>query len=127
MLRKFSSAVYRGFFWIYERGTWQYDVMVILILAFIFLSPRHWFHDRPRVSGSNPEIVLLRNDPAQKVYELPATLMDAKADGSLTRSAERVLQVYTGRRVQILRIEPEDVDTDGQVMSYAVWVDQDRE
>ena len=40
MLRKLGLAVYRGFFWTYERGTWQYDVMVILILAFIFVTPR---------------------------------------------------------------------------------------
>lgn len=29
--------------WYYERGSWQYDVMVILILAFIFLTPRSFF------------------------------------------------------------------------------------
>lgn len=30
-------------FWSYGRGTWQYDVMCVLILAFIFLSPNHLF------------------------------------------------------------------------------------
>ena len=36
-----------SFFWAYERGTWQYDLIVIAILAFIFLTPRSWFSDRP--------------------------------------------------------------------------------
>lgn len=33
--------------WRYRRGAWQYDVIVALILAFIFLSPRSIFNDRP--------------------------------------------------------------------------------
>jgi hypothetical protein len=35
------------FFWAYDRGTWQYDLIVIAIVAFIFLTPRSWFEDRP--------------------------------------------------------------------------------
>ena len=40
-------VVTRSIFWSYQRGSWQYDVIVIVILAFIFLSPRSWFKDRP--------------------------------------------------------------------------------
>lgn len=39
--------VVRSFFWAYERGSWQYDLMVLAILAFVFLTPRSWFNDRP--------------------------------------------------------------------------------
>ena len=36
------------FWWSYERGSFHYDVMVTLILAFLFLSPRFIdFGDRP--------------------------------------------------------------------------------
>ncbi len=45
------AKVRKGFvqtiFWAYERGTWQYDLIVIAILAFIFLTPRSLFNDRP--------------------------------------------------------------------------------
>ncbi|HET9784904.1 MAG TPA: hypothetical protein VFP94_08105 [Terriglobales bacterium] len=34
--------------WSYPRGSLQYDIMVALILAFIFLTPRHFFRDQPR-------------------------------------------------------------------------------
>jgi hypothetical protein len=44
---KLRLAVRRTVFWAYERGSWQYDLLVLAILAFIFLSPRAWFHDRP--------------------------------------------------------------------------------
>jgi hypothetical protein len=29
--------------WNYDRGTWQYDVLCLLIIAFIFLTPKAWF------------------------------------------------------------------------------------
>jgi CDP-diacylglycerol--glycerol-3-phosphate 3-phosphatidyltransferase len=37
--------IWRGLFWTYDRGSWQYDVMVILILAFIWLSSPAWLGD----------------------------------------------------------------------------------
>lgn len=46
-LKKVRMGILRTVFWAFERGTWQYDLMVIAILAFIFLSPRVWFNDRP--------------------------------------------------------------------------------
>jgi hypothetical protein len=50
-LRKFGTTIKlvisRSIFWAYERGSWQYDLIVIAILAFIFFSPRIWFNDRP--------------------------------------------------------------------------------
>ena len=42
-----KRVVTRSVFWSYERGGWQYDVIVIVILAFIFLTPRSWYDDRP--------------------------------------------------------------------------------
>ena len=32
-------------FWGYARNTWQYDVLCVLILAFIFLTPKSWFEN----------------------------------------------------------------------------------
>jgi hypothetical protein len=126
MLRRLGLAVYRGFFWTYERGTWQYDVMVILILAFIFLTPRNWFHDKPLAAVSTTsDVVLLLDQKAQQIYQLRAALLESKAgstaDANLEESARRVLQSFTGKPLEITRIEPE-VDSSGQVVSYAVWV-----
>jgi hypothetical protein len=122
MLRKLCLAVYRGFFWTYERGTWQYDVMVILILAFIFVTPRQWFHDKPLPAPTHPtDVVLLLNGKAQKIYRLRAALIDAKTDGSLEQGVRRVLRSFTGKSLEITQIEP-TMDSSGQVVSYAVWV-----
>ena len=125
MLRKLGLAVYRGFFWTYERGTWQYDIMVILILAFIFVTPRYWFHDRPVGTPASPPsgVVLLQNGKTQKIYQLRAALIDAKTDGSLEQGVRRVLRSFTGKSLEITRIEPKS-DSSGQVVSYAVWVQE---
>jgi len=97
--------------------------MVILILAFIFLTPRDWFHDRPSAaSASTPsDVVLLLNDKTEKIYRLQAALIDAKTDPSLEQGVRRILRRFTGKTVEITRIEPA-VDSSGQVVSYEVWV-----
>jgi hypothetical protein len=32
-------------FWTYPRTSWQWDVLCVLILIFIFLTPRSWFEN----------------------------------------------------------------------------------
>jgi len=45
--------LWNGFFWTFERATWQYDVMVIVILGFVWLVPPDWIKD-PMASGTGP-------------------------------------------------------------------------
>ena len=37
--------LWNGFFWTFDRATWQYDVMVIVILGFVWLVPPDWIGD----------------------------------------------------------------------------------
>jgi CDP-diacylglycerol--glycerol-3-phosphate 3-phosphatidyltransferase len=41
------------FFWTFDRATWQYDVMVIAILGFVWLTPPPWIGD-PMAHGNGP-------------------------------------------------------------------------
>src|SRR5215475_5699779 len=67
----------RTFFWSYERGTWQYDLAVILILVFVLLTPRAWFHDQPQVGvpATPGEVLLLSGDGKQAVYRVDARIL----------------------------------------------------
>ena len=121
MLRKLLLAIYRGFFWTYERGSWQYDIMVICILIFVLLTPRDWFRDRPAIPPTPGDVILLLSYPAGKVYQLRGNLIHAQAGRTLVEDAQRFLRIYTGKPVQVLRVEPA-LDKQGQVVSYAVWV-----
>ena len=40
--------------WTFERGSRPYDVICIVILAFIFLTPHSLFHDRPDYQPNIP-------------------------------------------------------------------------
>ena len=46
-----ALVLWRTFFWTYERATWQYDVWVIVILAFIWLTPPGWLNDPMAMHG----------------------------------------------------------------------------
>jgi len=64
-------------FWSYERGSWQYDIMCVLILAFIFLSPNRLFQ-----RGGEPRS---RIEPGDQIGKLePAesrSIQDISAGG----------------------------------------------
>lgn len=45
-----ALIVWNALFWTYERATWQYDLMVIAILAFIWFTPPSWIGD-PMAQG----------------------------------------------------------------------------
>jgi|SRR3990172_3212545 len=121
MLRKLVMAIYRGFFWTYERGSWQYDIMVVCILIFVLLTPRDWFRDRPPAPRTPADVVLLLSDQTGKVYQLRANLINTEAGRTPVEDAQRFLRIYTGKPVQVLRVEPA-LDNQGHVVSYAVWV-----
>ena len=42
------SALKRFILWDYKRASWQYDIIVALILLFIFAAPRDFFRDQPK-------------------------------------------------------------------------------
>ena len=45
-----ARMIWNAVFWTHDRATWQYDVMVIAILAFVWLTPPDWLAD-PTASG----------------------------------------------------------------------------
>ena len=49
--------------WNHERGTWQYDAFCLLIVAFIFLTPKAWFEKRERLATQTARVVV----KAQKI------------------------------------------------------------
>jgi hypothetical protein len=48
-----ARLLWNAFYWTYERASWQYDLMVIAILAFVWLTPPDWLND-PMATGSGP-------------------------------------------------------------------------
>lgn len=41
-MRGLTTTLKKIFFWNYARNTWQWDLLCVLILIFIFLTPKSW-------------------------------------------------------------------------------------
>ena len=48
--------------WKHERGTWQYDVFCLLIIAFIFLTPPAWFNKKERLATQTARLIVKAQD-----------------------------------------------------------------
>jgi len=44
--------------WSYERASWQWDVLCILIVAFIFLTPKAWFDKSEKLATQSPPVAV---------------------------------------------------------------------
>src|ERR1041385_1168634 len=67
-------------FWTYARGSFHYDVMVTLILAFIFIAPHYIdFKDKPSIPERHPTGIVASADG--KTYQVDASAVDAQDEG----------------------------------------------
>ena len=48
--------------WKYERASWQWDVLCLLILAFIFFTPKTWFNKNEKLATKTVYLVVKAND-----------------------------------------------------------------
>ncbi|HXE90834.1 MAG TPA: hypothetical protein VNK82_07725 [Terriglobales bacterium] len=108
--------------WEYARGSWQYDVMVTLIVLFVLFSP-YWinFNDKPVERAPHPSEVTVRPDgQGGFVYRVEAAAVphgDAKA---VEAGLLRVIEPMAGE-VTIVRYVPVR-DASGKVTAYDAWV-----
>jgi len=113
----------RGYIlWSYERGTIQYDVMVTLILLFVFLTPR-WvnFNDKPVQHNPHPSGVVVTPDgQGGLIYQVEGSAVAGQNDGQVRTELLRIIEPISGE-VSITNYEPVR-DRSGHVLSYKVWV-----
>ncbi len=118
----------RYLFWTYERGSFHYDVMVTLILVFLFLSPRLIdFKDRPAETTAlqSSEVLVKeagrRNGSSRFMYQVRAEDMaDAKTDAQRQAAFLRLIEPISGE-VNLEHYEAVK-DAAGKVIAYNVWV-----
>ena len=114
----------RGYvLWSYERGSLHYDIMVTLILAFVFLSPlKINFKDKPIERVPHQTGVLITPDgKGGFVYQIDASAI--AADDASHDQLERIIEPISGA-IAISRVE-EVRDGKGRLQSYKVWVEKE--
>lgn len=107
--------------WTHERGSMHYDVMVTLILAFIFLAP-HWvnFNDKPTERIPHQTGVVVIPDGNAFVYQIDASAVAGTQDANIREQLVRVIEPIAGE-IDLLRYEAVR-DKQGHVIRYRVWV-----
>jgi hypothetical protein len=108
--------------WHYDRGSWQYDVMVVLILAFVFLIPVRYFHDRPVFNPNLMQDVVQMGAEVDGIlhYRVSAELLALHYDDP-HKAAEEVFADNLDHPFEITRIEAVR-DSDEVVVWYDVWL-----
>ncbi len=77
--------------WNYERGTWQYDVFCLLIIAFIFLTPKAWFEKREKLATQTARLVVKAEDfsPAKNELEKRAKELSGNPNAEVLEWREK--------------------------------------
>jgi hypothetical protein len=111
--------------WSYERGTIQYDVMVTLILLFVFLSPL-WidFNDKPIERNPHPTgVVVLPDAGGGFIYEIQAAAAPGKDPAAVQDELLHIIEPIAGE-VSISKVEAVR-DKSGRVLTYKVWIERE--
>jgi len=128
----FGQILARTLFWSYERGTWQYDIAVALILVFVLLTPRSWFHDQPQVglpaAPGQVELVDGSENGARQTYRVDARVLappekTPALQSELHNALKRALPDLRSGRFSITNIEAIR-DDKGTVIAYEVEIRQ---
>jgi hypothetical protein len=48
--------------WKYERASWQWDILCLLIILFIFLTPKVWFEKREKLATQTSRLIVKARD-----------------------------------------------------------------
>jgi hypothetical protein len=114
-----ASGLKRLILWDYQRGVWQYDVICALIVAFIFLSPREWFRDQPRIPNA-AEITSLPSHQGESAFWVEPQLVNAIPENDRLAKISGILTARTRKTHQITRIEP-IMDSEQEIIGYMAF------
>ncbi|MEK7405663.1 MAG: hypothetical protein AAB225_11195 [Acidobacteriota bacterium] len=110
------ASLKRFILWDYSRASWQYDVMVGLILAFIFFTPRAFFRDQPRTPQAS-RITMLPAERGTHVFWIEAELLAGATEEQRTPKAEDLLRLQTGQKQRVVSLEPV-LDSDQEIKGF---------
>jgi hypothetical protein len=119
-MSKLGQTLKGYFWWTYPRGSVHYDVMVTIILGFIFLAPLAVnFRDKPTPRPPRQTEVVVMPQGNGFLYRVDASAVNADNDADIRESLERVIEPVAGS-VVIERYEPMR-DDKHRVVAYQVW------
>ncbi len=96
-MSNFGQTLKGYFWWTYPRGSVHYDVMVTVILAFIFITPL-WvsFRDKPTLRPPHQTEVVVQPEGNGFIYRVDASAVNADSDASTRESLQRIIEPVAG-------------------------------
>ncbi|MBM3762950.1 MAG: hypothetical protein FJW36_22210 [Acidobacteria bacterium] len=91
----------RWIFWEFARASWQYDIVVAVLLAFIFFTPREWFRDQPRATSV---VMVPASDGAFVFYIDPNELGQVVEGQRVSQASQLIAQKYK-EKWSVMRLE----------------------
>ena len=124
--RTLKEILLSYFYWTYSRGSFHYDVMVTLILAFIFITPWLWnYGDKPSpIGGPLHPIEVTGNDGRGVIVTVQASDVDLDLHTNapipvVKKALRKAIEPVTGDDVFV---EYWETGTDAQGRSvWKVW------
>ena len=112
------------FYWTYSRGSFHYDVMVTLILLFIFVTPQLWdYGDKPsRPAGPRHAIQVVGDGGHGVIVSVLADDVQLAPDATTSevkKTLRRAIEPVTGDAVFVEHWETER-DQDGNLV-WKIW------
>jgi hypothetical protein len=113
------------FYWTYSRGSFHYDVMVTLILAFIFITPQFWnWGDKPsNLSGPTQPIQVVGNDGHGLILTVAASDVNVSpdaSDGVVKKALRKAIEPVTGDAEFVEHWELAR-DANGNPVAWKIW------
>ena len=116
----------RGYIlWSYERGSIHYDIMVTLILLFVFLTP-YWINYKDKPIERNPHPIAVSVLPDAEggfLYQIEGRAVTANKDNEIREQLMGVIEPIAGGAVSITKYETVR-DNTGRILAYKVWVER---
>jgi hypothetical protein len=109
--------VKRLLMWEFPRASWQYDVIVGLILAFIFLTPRGLFQDQPRIPHASAITMLPSDNGSTPFFVEPQLLAGIPENQRVAKLTDTLQRGMSNRRLRVIRVEP-ILNSEGELQGY---------
>jgi hypothetical protein len=110
-VRGFLTTLKKIFFWNYARNTWQWDLLCVVILIFIFLTPKSWFSNGERAQS------MAHPSPIAKTLVLSPEVVGNEEDKA---RIEQQVKALTGRPdVEVVAVR-KVLDSSGRIRSFEV-------
>ena len=110
-MRGLFTTLKKIFFWNYARNTWQWDLLCVVILIFIFLTPKSWF-----LSGERPQNTVHQSPIAKTVVLTPEVVGNEADKGKIEEQVKALTERPDVEIVAVRKV----LDSTGKIRSFEI-------